>query len=221
VWHTAASRAESRASWERIQANGPWTVPSPSSTGQGDFLKPPQPTYLAAVDPVVPPPPPTAPAAGGWGNTESRCVYSVGFARTSVGGALEAVARPVWCLVAALSPFDGGVLWSSDVERPLSPCPQLLGAAGRALPWPDLGRWIRRMKMKKKMVLLGSLTMVASEVGPLGPALVDFPFAGGLLPFQGDKRSCCDGAPPTASWCRRGRLAEGLGCNFLSLWTFL
>jgi hypothetical protein len=39
------------------------------------------------------------------------------------------------------------------------------------------------------------------------------PVRWGLLPFQGDKRSSCDDAPLTASWCRRGRLAEGLGCN--------
>jgi hypothetical protein len=104
------------------------------------------------------------------GGTPDLIVYVVGFVRTSAGGALKAVARPVWCLMAVLRPFDGGVLWSTDVERPLSPCPQLPGAAGCALPWPDLGRRIWHMKMSKKMVLLGSLTTVASEVGPPGRA---------------------------------------------------
>jgi hypothetical protein len=135
---------------------------------------------------------------------------------------LEAEARPVRRLVAALIPFDDGVLWSSAVERPLSSRLQLSGAAVRAYPWPDLGRRIRRSKLRKMVMLLGLSTTAASGVGPLGPAIGDFPFAGGLLPLQGVKRSSCDGAPPTALWCWRSRLAEGLGCNFfLSLWTFL
>ena len=128
-----------------------------------------------------------------------------------------AVARSVQRLVAAFIPFDDGVLWSSAVERPLPLRLQLLGAGGRAFPWPDLGRRIRRLEISKMVMLLGSSTTAASGVGPSGLVIGDFLFAGGLLPFQGDEGSSCDDAPPTASWCRRSRLAEGLGCNFFVL----
>ena len=79
-------------------------VPSPSSTEErGEFLKPTRSTHLAAADPAVSSPPPAASAAGGWGNAGSRCVNSVGLARSSAGGVGRAVALPVWC-------FAGGDL---------------------------------------------------------------------------------------------------------------
>ncbi|KAK1685984.1 hypothetical protein QYE76_046832 [Lolium multiflorum] len=100
-----------------------------------EYIEDGEPTHLATVDPVVPPPLPAAtPAAGVWGNAGSRCVYSVGFVRTSIGGALEAVAWPVWCLVVALNPFDDVVLWSSAVERVTLPASAPPGAAGALSP---------------------------------------------------------------------------------------
>jgi hypothetical protein len=60
-------------------------------------------THLAAADPAVSSPPPGTSVAGGWGNAGSRCVNSVGLARSSAGGVGRAVALPVVC-------FAGGDL---------------------------------------------------------------------------------------------------------------
>jgi hypothetical protein len=69
---------------------------------------------------------------------------------------------------------------------------------------------------KKKMRRIGLTAAALDGVGPLGPALGDFPLAWGLPPIQGIEGGSGGGAPPTATACRRrGHLAEGRSCIFV------
>jgi hypothetical protein len=68
----------------------------------GDFLgSSSAPTSPPAIR-VISHPPVAAPAAGGWGITGSRCVYSVGSSRVLAGGAAEVEAWPEWLLKTAV-----------------------------------------------------------------------------------------------------------------------
>ena len=105
-------------------------VPSPATVPEGDLLDPPSQTTSPAAICWFPLPPPAAPAAGGWGNPGSCCVYSVGLVWVLPGGVLEAVTPAVGVLLlSASSPVSAlpGVSASSRRRRrargPLgSPC---------------------------------------------------------------------------------------------------
>jgi hypothetical protein len=72
--------------------------------------------------------------------------------------------------------------------------------------------------LKKKMRRIGPTAAALDGVGPLGPALGDFPLAWGLPPIQGFEGGSGDGAPPTASTVRsRGQRAGGRFCIFVFL----
>ena len=175
----------------------------------------------------LPRPPPAAPAAGGRGNPDSRRVHSVGKRRVSSrrrrgGGGVAGVVLQVVDL-----PVDGGAPRSSGVDLlPLSSW-RFCGAAGFDFPSPDSAArrriWLKLNKQWKKLVWFGSTTTTSSGVGPLGPAIGDFPFVRGLLSIQGIKESRSDGAPPTAPWmaawssCREAWAVIFLSCEDLSV----
>ena len=75
--------------------------------------------------------------------------------------------------------------------------------------------------LKKKMRRIGPTAAALDGVGPLGPALGDFPLAWGLPPIQGIEGGSGDGAPPTATTGRRrGQRAEGRFCIFVFVGVF-
>jgi hypothetical protein len=194
-----------------------WTVSLPRLQCRRAFCERPRRSTSPPPNRRLPRPPSAAPAAGGWGNPDSRRVHSVGCLRCPAGGVGEEVARPVLLLQVVVFLFVGGAPRSSAVDLPSLPCPQLYGAAVGAFPLPaSVGRRSRFPKISwKRMLRFGASTTAASGVGPLWPVLGDFPSARGLLLIQGVKGSRCGGAPPTAPCRRRGRGAGGSCCNFL------
>ena len=200
-------------------SDGPWPFPFLSPDREGELLgEPSQPTSLA-VDPWIPPPPAAAPAAGGQGIHGSRLVHSVGLGLELAGGVLEAERSS-----AGLWFAGGGSPLRSRRSMELRPRSVVFFVL--APPWRCRGR-LPRVKLrgrrslqikfsKKKMSCIGSTAAALGGVGPLGPALGDFPLAWGLPPIQGIKGGSGGGAPPTATaWRRRSQLAEGRSCNFV------
>ena len=89
----------------------------------------------------------------------SRSVHSVGYGRVPAGGAMEVEALVVWCLRSARLSFGGGAPWSPGARRSTSSSSLIGGSARLVKPLPDLARrWIRFVKLKKKMVLKSSAT---------------------------------------------------------------
>ena len=198
-----------------------WTLAVPLSPvhRKGELLGDPSLPTSLAVDPWIPPPPAAAPAAGGRGIHGSRLVHSVGVGLELAGGVLEAEmsSAGVW--------FAGG---GSPLRSRRSVELRRRSVVNLVLvpPWRCRGR-LPRVKLrgrrslqvkilKKKMRRIGSTAAALDGVGPLGPALGDFPLAWGLPPIQGFEGGSGGGAPPTATACRRrGQLAEGRSCNFV------
>jgi hypothetical protein len=170
----------------------------------------------------IPRPPPAASAAGGRGIPVSCPVYSVGARWSLAVSVLEVEARR--------SVFAGGGSplrrWRSAELRLRSTATCVLASPRRCRGRLPQG-WLRGrrsiqidiLKLKKRHI--GSSTAALDGVGPLGPALGDFPLAWGLSPIQGIKGGSGGGAPPMATaGRRRGQLAEGRCCNFVFQWVF-
>ena len=96
----------------------------------------------------------------------------------------------------------GGAPRSSGAALPLHPCSQLCGVAVRGSPFAGFRGTadLASTTLCRWLVELGSAMMASAGVGPLRPAIGDFPSARGMLSFQGFEESRSGGAPPTAPW---------------------
>jgi hypothetical protein len=162
-------------------------------------------------------PPSAAPAAGGRGIDGSRRVHSVGFSRAPAGGVGAEGARPEWFLQVVVLPLVGGAPRSSGVELPPSsnlrvwrsarfdfPVAGFRGTAGPV--FQDLPRDADSHRRDDG----GGFWRRSYGIG-----VQRLPAGSGMLLIQGIVRSLSSGAPPTAlRRLRRGRVAQGLGCNF-------
>ena len=125
--------------------------------------------------------------AGGWGNTKTRRVYSVGVVRTSAGGAVEVVERPDRFLVGAVSSSSGGALRSAGVDCPPSPRSSFSGSTVRASPGPDpVGGGSGRFKKTRMLwCCCASAVLAFRGAGSSEHVKFDYPAASGGLRFQG------------------------------------
>ena len=129
---------------------------------------------------------PPYPAAGGWGNGGSRCVYSVGLCGWPAGGAEVTAAWSEWRLGAVSVFVAGGTPGRSTAMLPPSPRLQVPGAAWRGFPSPVSVERRSRVMNNWKMLIWGKSTdSTEQDGGSSGPRSDDFPSAEGLCPVQG------------------------------------
>ena len=201
----------------RLQRNlGPSL--SPSTVERDDFLSPSTQTTSPPSIRSIPRPPPAAPAAGGRGIDGSRRVHSVGLSRAPAGGVEAEEARSDWFLQVVVLPLVGGAPRSSGAELPPSSSSRIsrscwlgfpsTGFRGTAGPDRDLPRDVDVHWRDDD----GDLRRRSFGIGDRR-----LPAGLGMLLIQGIERSMSGGAPLTAlRRLRRGRVAQGLGCNFVS-----
>jgi hypothetical protein len=95
---------------------------------------------------------------------------------------VEAVARSVWRLVAALFPSVAVVPRSSAAGRSSFWCSWCFGVLELVKPSPDHSRWWIRLQMLKRKMMVDLATVSTDQgAGSLEPLLVDFPAVEGPL----------------------------------------
>jgi hypothetical protein len=159
----------------------------------------------------IPRPPSAAPAAGGRGIDGSRRVHSVGFSRAPAGGVGAEGARPKWFLQVVVLPLVGGAPRSSGVELPPSSNLRVWRSARFDFPVAGFrGTAGPRDADSHRRDDDGGFWRRSYGIG-----VRRLPAGSGMLLIQGIVRSLSSGAPPTVlRRLRRGRVAQGLGCNF-------
>jgi hypothetical protein len=163
--------------------------------------------------------------AGGWGDLDSRRVYSVGLVRTTAGCSLEAVEQPVWFWVGAVSSSSDGALWSAGIVGPPSLRPSIYGSTVRVSPGPDSldGRSRRFNKLKVRMwCCCASVVLALRGAGSSEHVNFDYPAAMGGLRFQGASGALAAARRLLISVAGiEDEVQDSLICIFLFLWTFL